>query len=168
MANGYTLPPKVDNPATSQEYAHRPAPPTVSILYMIRVVLVALATPLLALEPHTFQGHGHQAVDYTLLFIPFCLYVVMVALAFKRKQLFPYFVHVLCGYNLVLFALTFTPYFLEENHILVFLLAIDLAMVIYLHRSSRAAIYYSFGKNSGFGKNSSFGKNRAQREEGRP
>ena len=148
--------PNGSNVAPKQEHGQKPTLPAASILYAIRLVLVALATPLVALEPHTFQGYGHQAVDYTLLFIPFCLSVAMVVLAFKRKRLFPCFVYILCGYNLTLFALTFTPYFIEENHILAFLLAIDIAMAIYLRRSSRAAIYYGFGGN------------RAQKTGGRP
>ena len=116
--------------------------PLGSILYLVRLALVALATPLIALEPHTFQGYGYSAIDYTLLLIPFCLAVILIFQLFRRKKYFRYFVHVLCGYNLTLFILTLTPFFLEENRILIFLLATDLAMTIYLRRSKRAEAYY--------------------------
>lgn len=129
---------------TEQEIEIKVKIPPGSILYLARLVLVALATPLIALEPHTFQGYGYPAVDYTLLFTPFCLAVILIFLLFRRTKHFPYFVHILCGFNLTLFILTLTPFFIEENKILVFLLAADLAMTTYLRRSSRAAAYYGF------------------------
>ena len=116
--------------------------PLGSILYLARLVIVILATPLIVLEPHIFQGYGYSAVDYTLLLIPFCLAVILIVHIFRRTKYFPYFVHILCGYNLTLFILTLTPFFLEENKILIFLLAADLAMTVYLRRSKRAEAYY--------------------------
>ena len=129
---------------SEQATGEKPRFPIGSILYLVRLVLVILATPLIALEPHVFQGHGYQAVDYTLLFIPFCLALILIFLLFRRTKYFPYFVHILCGYNLTLFLLTLSPFFIEENTILVFLLAVDLVMTIYLRRSNRAAEYYGF------------------------
>jgi len=65
---------------------------------------------------------------------------------FKREKLFFYVTHLLLGINLTLFVLTLTPYFIEENTILPFLCIIDFLMVIYLHKSVRAAIFYRYRK----------------------
>ena len=108
------------------------------------MIIVSLATIAVAIEPHTFQGYGYSAVDYTLLFIPFVFYVILMVVLFKRDRRFFYITHMLFGVNLTLFILTLTPYFIEENTILPFLCIIDFLMVLYLHKSVRAAIFYRY------------------------
>ena len=131
---------------TRQLYDSQNRVPPGSILYFVRLILVSLGTLLVAIEPHTFQGHGYSGVDYTLLFIPFFIYLVLMVFLFKRSKPFYYITHVLFGYNLALLILTFTPYFFEETRILPFLCAMDFLMVFYLHRSARAAMYYRYKK----------------------
>jgi len=131
---------------TQQEYEKKPGLPPGSILYFVRLVIVSLATIGVAIEPHTFQGHGYSSVDYTLLFIPFFFYIVQIVTLFKRGSLFFYVTHLLFGVNLTLFVLTLTPYFIEENTILPFLCVIDFLMVLYLHKSVHAAIFYRYRK----------------------
>ena len=129
---------------TQERYENKPRLPLGSILYFVRLIIVSLATIAVAIEPHTFQGHGYSNVDYTLLFIPFVFYIVLMVALFKRSKLFFYVTHLLLGINLTLFVLTLTPYFIEENTILPFLCAIDFLMALYLHKSVRAAIFYRY------------------------
>ena len=129
---------------TQQQYERKPGLPLGSILYFVRLVIVSLATLAVAIEPHTFQGYGYSAVDYTLLFIPFVFYIILMVNLFKRGKTFFYATHLLLGVNLTLFVLTLTPYFIEENTILPFLCVIDFLMVLYLHRSVRTAIFYRY------------------------
>ena len=129
---------------TQQQLNKQNKIPPGSILYFIRLLLISLGTLAVAIEPHTFQGHGYSVVDYTLLFIPFFLYIIAMIFLFNRSKPFFYITHMIFGYNLILLILTFTPYFIEENHILPFLCAFDFLMVLYLHKSARAAMFYKY------------------------
>jgi len=131
---------------TQELYDKQNKIPPGSILYLIRLVLAVFAIPLIAIEPHTFQGHGYSEIDYILLFIPFITYIAAIVFLFKSAKPFFYIIHGIFGINLTLLILTFTPYFIEENHFLPFLCAIDFAMVLYLHRSPRAAMFYRYRK----------------------
>ena len=127
---------------TQQTENKRPKLPPGSILYSIRLILVILATPMILIEPHTHQGQGYPVADALLMLIPFAISVVLIFFLFKPKRYFFYGVCILAGYNLVLFVLTFTPFFLEEGMIMPFLAAIDCSMVIYLRLSKKAAMFY--------------------------
>ena len=129
-----------------QQYDMQARLPAVSILYFCRLSLVALATIGIAIEPHTFYGHGYPVVDYTMLFVSFTIAIILMCFLFKRSKYFFYITHILFGYNTTLMILTLTPYFIEENVIMPFLCAIDFCMVLYLHRSARAAMYYGYRK----------------------
>ena len=127
---------------TQEAFNKKARLPVGSILYSVRLALVVLVTPVIAIEPHTFQGYGYSGVDYILLFIPFFISIILLALLFRRSRHFLNCLYLLFGYNTGLLIATLTPFFYEENIVLPFLFAIDLAMVIYMCRSVRAALFY--------------------------
>lgn len=116
--------------------------PPGSVLYSVRLILVILAIPIILIEPHTHQGQGYPVADALLMLIPFGISVALIFNLFIPKHNFFYGVCILAGYNLVLFVLTFTSFFLEEGMIMPFLAAIDCSMVIYLRLSKKAAMFY--------------------------
>ena len=125
-------------------YDKKPRLLYVLILYAIRLGAVIFLVPLIVIEPHTFQGYGYTAVDYTLLLVPWGISIVTLVCLVKKTPCFLYCVYVLAGCNLVLFILTLSPYFIEESTILPFLAGIDCAMIIYLFKSKYTALYYRY------------------------